>query len=122
MTQYTSHRLSVKKYSPKDIAGETYLNLIIAIIFHDVIYDIEAKDNEECSAQLFIKYYSEHPKKDVIALAILTTKDSIHRSTLSENLNKLDRSILKKTNQKNFNTTKKPLPLSILPSIAKKTI
>lgn len=61
-------------------------DLYLAIIFHDIIYDPKAKDNEEKSAELF---YSLIPN-DQIKLAILETKHHQSSSKLSKMLCDLD--------------------------------
>jgi len=60
--------------------------LHLAILFHDIIYDPKAKDNEEKSAELF---YSLIPN-DQIKEAILETKHHQSSSRLSKNLCELD--------------------------------
>lgn len=65
-------------------------NLFLAIVFHDIIYDPKARDNEEKSAQLFLSYVRNFEVSD----AILETK--LHRptTTLGKQLCTLDLEIL----------------------------
>jgi len=65
-------------------------DLFLAIIFHDIIYDPKANDNEEKSAELFYSYI----KNDEIKQAILETKTHTPTSKLSKQLCDLDLSIL----------------------------
>lgn len=60
--------------------------LHLAIIFHDIIYDPKAKDNEEKSAELFYSYIQDSE----IRQAILDTKHHTPSSKLSKQLCDLD--------------------------------
>lgn len=69
------------------------INLLLAILFHDIIY-IPTKDNNEFeSAFLFLTYY---PNSTIVSQAILDTKDHnvSNSSTTSRLLCELDMSIL----------------------------
>jgi predicted metal-dependent HD superfamily phosphohydrolase len=73
--------------------------MIIAAIFHDIVYDPQRKDNEEKSIELLEFYTSESKYSDIIQQSkeiILSTKthDKIH--DLISNFNKFDCSILDK--------------------------
>lgn len=67
--------------------------LLLAIIFHDIIYDPKEKDNEEKSAELFYNMFKYNTNVDVekIKNAILDTKNHNHYSSeISEQLCMLD--------------------------------
>lgn len=65
-------------------------SLFLAIVFHDIIYDPKANDNEEKSAELFSSYMLD----DEIANAILDTKTHKPTGSISEQLCKLDLEVL----------------------------
>lgn len=64
--------------------------LLLAIIFHDIIYDPKKSDNEEKSAELFYSYVNN----DIVKKAILDTKTHNPSTELSKKLCELDLSIL----------------------------
>lgn len=66
-----------------------YNNLTFAIIFHDIIYNVGSKTNEEDSANLFKELYKYDSYLEIYE-AILSTKDHVPVSLLSEHLIKLD--------------------------------
>src|ERR1035437_1174583 len=66
-------------------------DLLLAILFHDIIYDPKKTDNEEQSAELFKKFF---PEKTDVYNAILETKTHIATTDLSYQLNQLDLKIL----------------------------
>jgi len=66
-------------------------DLMLAILFHDIIYDPKEKDNEEKSAELFKIYY---PSKIDVYNAILETKTHKPTTSLSSRLCKLDLEVL----------------------------
>ena len=54
--------------------------LVMAILFHDIIYDPKKFDNEELSNELFLKYFSQWSDCNRVSKLILATKDhSIHK-------------------------------------------
>lgn len=75
--------------------------MIIAGVFHDIVYDPQRKDNEEKSVEVLESYISDSEKNyDIIEQSkkiILATKthDKIH--DLISNFNKIDCSILDRT-------------------------
>lgn len=66
-------------------------DLLLAILYHDIIYDPKSKNNEQKSADLFKKY---HPDNDDVYNAILETENHMPTTILSEALSKLDLEIL----------------------------
>jgi len=64
--------------------------LVIAILFHDIVYDPKAGDNEEKSVEILKKYIDNHQ----IENAILATKTHRGGSKLSNDLIHLDLDIL----------------------------
>ncbi|MCK9446108.1 adenylyltransferase/cytidyltransferase family protein [bacterium] len=66
-------------------------DLLLAILYHDIIYDPKSKNNEQKSADLFKKY---HPDNDEVYNAILETDNHMPTTILSEILSKLDLEIL----------------------------
>lgn len=64
--------------------------LFLAIVFHDIIYNPKANDNEELSAELFCKYV----QNDKVKQAILDTKTHNPTSELSKQLCDLDLGVL----------------------------
>lgn len=65
-------------------------NLMLAIVFHDIIYNPKSLTNEEDSADLLLRYYNN---TEVIT-AILETKTHKFTTELSEQLCELDLEIL----------------------------
>lgn len=61
--------------------------LILAIVFHDIIYDPKSNDNEEKSAELFYSFFkdSDEVNAEKIRLSILDTK---HHNNFSSELAK----------------------------------
>lgn len=64
--------------------------LLLAIVFHDIIYNPKLKDNEEKSAELFWSYV----QNEEIKQAILDTKTHVPNSYLSTLLCRLDLDVL----------------------------
>jgi len=64
--------------------------LLLAIIFHDIIYDPKSSQNEEQSAELFYSYIED----DNIKKAIIETKNHNPTTKLSKQLCYLDLKIL----------------------------
>lgn len=64
--------------------------LFLAIVFHDIIYDPKANDNEEKSAELFYSLI----QNDIVRQAILDTKSHIPTNEISKQLCQLDLNIL----------------------------
>lgn len=64
--------------------------LFLAIVFHDIIYNPKASDNEEQSAELLYKYVPN----DLVKQAILDTKTHSPSNSLSKQLCDLDLSII----------------------------
>lgn len=58
-----------------DIEQEEKEILQVVAFFHDWVYDVCARDNEEQSAQVFMQYASSHPNALQIRDIILATKD-----------------------------------------------
>lgn len=74
-----------------EIWGTLYHDLILAILFHDIVYDPLKNDNEEKSAELFKQFF---PNKDNIYNAILNTKNHTGDDEISRWLNIYDLSVL----------------------------
>ncbi len=66
--------------------------LFLAIVFHDIIYNPKANDNEERSAELLYRYVPNETIKE----AILETKTHQPKTELGKQLCELDLAILKK--------------------------
>lgn len=64
--------------------------LLLAIVFHDIIYNPKSSDNEERSAELFYSFF----QNDEIKQAILDTKNHKPTTKLSEQLIALDLEVL----------------------------
>lgn len=75
------------KAHKKDILSD---DLMLAIAFHDIIYNPKSLNNEENSADLLLEYY----RNDDIINAILETKSHNPTTKLSEQLCELDLEIL----------------------------
>lgn len=60
--------------------NQTHLTIIVmAIVFHDIIYDPMTLNNEEKSNELFLKYFSNYNNAERVSKLILATKNhSIH--------------------------------------------
>ena len=83
---------------PKDVSGELFDKVRLAILFHDAIYLPDSSTNEEESARLFLKSVElEQPFVEEVALAIEGTKTGQGTGPTAEILNALDRSILNET-------------------------
>lgn len=70
--------------------------LILAALFHDIVYDPRRNDNEECSAQLLLKHAPDSPDIQHIVEIIRDTKTHKARSGLSEIFCQMDMSVVKK--------------------------
>lgn len=81
------------KYSEKE-----YEKLIIASLFHDVVYDPMRNDNEEKSAEFFEQCCVDKSNQDVkeIKQMILDTKTHKANTKLSESFNYYDMSIVER--------------------------
>lgn len=69
-----------------EVEGILTDELALAIIFHDIVYDPNSKDNEILSANLFYSYV----KNDIIKQAIIDTRNHIPSNDLSKELCRLD--------------------------------
>jgi predicted metal-dependent HD superfamily phosphohydrolase len=79
---------------PTDFLKEEKDALVLAILFHDAVYNVAAKDNEEKSAVLFCTYYPDYRRKYVVTEAIESTKHGYGLGTVAHMMTKLDRAIL----------------------------
>lgn len=79
------------------IKGEDYEKLIIAALFHDIIYDPKKNDNEEMSAK-FLLSVCDNVNKGIkeIEQIILDTKTHESNTKLSEIFNKIDMSVVER--------------------------
>lgn len=71
--------------------GYLYNNVILAILFHDIVYDPLRKDNEEKSSELFKSFF---PDNEIVYNAILNTKTHTDGDDVSRMLNILDLYVL----------------------------
>lgn len=77
-------------------------DLLLAILFHDAIYNTRNKDNEEKSANYFKKYF---PYNNLVYGAILNTKTHNNHDNISQTsyvLNQIDMSILYQSDMETF--------------------
>ena len=81
------------KYSEKE-----YEKLLIASLFHDIVYDPMKSDNEEKSAEFFIECCSDKTNQDIteIKQMILDTKTHQSNTLLSESFNNFDMNIVER--------------------------
>jgi len=86
----------VNKALHKDIL---FNDLLLAILFHDIVYLPRNSDNEEKSAEIFKIYFSNNIN---VYNSILNTKTHTSTDTLSQQLNDLDMSILYTDNLTDF--------------------
>ena len=72
------------------------VDMLLAILFHDIVYDSTRNDNEEKSVEMFKYQYGRYFNDDKISNAILSTKYHITDSKYPFNdyLNKIDMSVL----------------------------
>jgi predicted metal-dependent HD superfamily phosphohydrolase len=84
---------SKSKFSEKE-----YEKLLIAAIFHDIIYDPMDKNNEEKSADFFMNCALKKDDADIIDIRkmILDTKTHVSNTKLSESFNKFDMNIVER--------------------------
>jgi predicted metal-dependent HD superfamily phosphohydrolase len=83
--------------------------LIIAAIFHDIVYEPHSKNNEEKSAELFYKFCSEKHDIDVVEIKqiILDTKDHVPSTPLSKKFISYDMKICERSLEDLINWEKK---------------
>jgi len=69
--------------------------LIITALFHDIVYEVGSDNNEEKSANLFLKFCSEKHDIDVVEIRqmILDTKNHVASTPLSEKFISYDMNI-----------------------------
>ena len=81
------------KYSEKE-----YEKLLIASLFHDVVYDPMSRDNEEKSAEFFMECCVDKSNSDILEVKqmILDTKTHQANTKLSESFNHYDMSIVER--------------------------
>lgn len=84
---------SKSNYSEKE-----YEKLLIASIFHDIVYDPMKNDNEEKSAEFFMNCCLEKSNADILDInqMILDTKTHKANTKLSESFNKYDMNIVER--------------------------
>lgn len=81
-----------QKYSDKE-----YEMLLITALFHDIVYDPLKRDNEERSADFFIKSCTNITSDiKVIKQAILDTQTHLSTTDISEQFNKYDMNIVER--------------------------
>jgi pantetheine-phosphate adenylyltransferase len=94
-----SHILDcINELNTLKVEKSDYKRLFLAILFHDVIYDTKAKDNEQKSKELFVKLAQESKLKDVdisvISELIMATKTHLGTNDLENLMLDIDLSIL----------------------------
>ena len=60
---------------------EDFYKLIVAAIYHDVIYDPRAIDNEEQSVNLFCKHFVQNEFAETVSFLIMSTKEQKPKET-----------------------------------------
>lgn len=83
-------------FEEKKIDKREYDILIIAAIFHDIVYDTKSKDNEEKSVEFMMSTFNQEMNEDIkkISDIILGTKTHDSKERLLKEFNELDTSIL----------------------------
>jgi len=87
-------------YKDKKVTQREYFSLMLAAVFHDIVYDPKRNDNEEKSAEYMMSRYDGYAnpelEKDVLKARdiILDTKTQDSQDGLSRKFNKLDTAIL----------------------------
>ena len=81
------------KFSEKE-----YEKLMLAAIFHDVVYDPASQTNEEDSAKFLMEYAIDKTNKDILDVEKIILDTKTHKSTtnLSESFNNYDMNIVER--------------------------
>ena len=81
-----------------DLSSDDKELLIIVAVFHDIVYDVQSGDNEEKSAEFFLKHckWKNDPKIQEIKQIILDTKSHNATTELSKIFSKIDMDIVEK--------------------------
>lgn len=81
-----------------NFSEKEYEKLIIASIFHDIVYDPMKSDNEEKSAEFFMNCCVEKSNPDILDInqMILDTKTHKANTKLSESFNHYDMNIVER--------------------------
>jgi predicted metal-dependent HD superfamily phosphohydrolase len=84
--------------SKSNFSEKEYEKLLIASLFHDVIYEPMKNDNEEKSAQFFIECCQDKMNPDILEIKqiILDTKTHQSSTKLSKSFNKFDMNIVER--------------------------
>lgn len=87
-------------FKDKKVTENEYHILVVAAVFHDIVYDPKRGDNEEKSVEYMMSIYdpnSNHEMKhfgDKVVEVIMDTKNHSSKDGLTKKFNKLDTAIL----------------------------
>lgn len=85
-------------YQHQKLSEEDRKVLLLTAFYHDVIYDPTRSDNEENSAEFFLKEAIAHPRTEQIKSMILDTKGHVASGELSSIFCELDLKIVRESN------------------------
>ena len=92
------NRMITEDYGNKKIDEKSYEKLVLANLFHDIIYNPIYNDNEKRSADFFLSLCLEKNNKDILDIKQIILDTATHKATtkLSETFNKYDMNIIER--------------------------
>jgi predicted metal-dependent HD superfamily phosphohydrolase len=92
------NRMILEDYANNKITSNELEKLYLVALFHDIVYDVNSKNNESKSAEFFMSLCIEKDNADILEIseAILNTATHTSTNMLSEKFNKYDMNIVER--------------------------